>query len=91
MSEITLEEMKLRREQSAERSLNTELNMLRKKRLNQEYKIELVEKMKEKLMRQKMYKMNNIEKANNSYQAGIQMRDQFYRTSFVASQAYQPI
>jgi len=42
-------------------------------------------------MRQEMFKMNNMEKANNSYQSGIQMRDQFYRTSFVASQATQPI
>ena len=72
---IQNEENKLRPEQSYERTLNTRLNQIRKKRLEQEYKHELLDKIQEKQKRQESCKINAVERSNNSYATGIHMRD----------------
>ena len=46
-----------------------------------EYKLDLLEKVQEKKGRAENFKMNNVTSATNSFHNGIQMRDNFYKTT----------
>ena len=63
---------------------------MRRKRLELEYKHELLDKLKEKERRQESNKINTAERSNDSYIHGIAMRDQFYQTAFMTQQQHLP-
>lgn len=50
----------------------------------------LIQELSEKQRRQQDAKMFHMDRANNSYMTGIQMRDHFYKTLYTTSQLNQP-
>jgi hypothetical protein len=50
----------------------------------------LIHELSEKQKRQQDAKNYNLDRANSSYHAGIQMRDHFYKTVYATSALNQP-
>jgi len=85
------EEAAIRRETNTERVQSTRLNLLRRRRLMQEYKQVLVANLNDKKQRQASQTNKCHERASNSYKVGIEQRDHFFTTTYTTNQSALPV
>ena len=74
---VHLEEQAIKKAENLERAQNQQMNLQRRKRLQQEYKAVLIQQLYAKEGRHNLIKEKRNQVSNKGYQQSVALRDQF--------------
>ena len=86
-----LEEQAIKRAENMERAQNQQMNLQRRKRLQQEYKAVLIQQLHAKEGRHNLIKEKRNQVSDKGYQQSVALRDQFAATSSTTIDRLQPV
>ena len=86
-----LEEQAIKKAENLERAQNQQMNLQRRKRLQQEYKAVLIQQLYAKEGRHNLIKEKRNQVSSKGYQQSVALRDQFAATSSTTIDRLQPV